>query len=390
MPHKLRYRILTALLAVPWAVFSHAPAQAPAGQSPAAAVDRVKAAAEALQSTYNPGTGLFNGTGWWNSANGISALALAGGNLHAHDFDSLFENTFQAAPKRFPAFLNDFYDDEGWWALAWLDVYALRHDPRFLATAESIFNDMSGGWSGICGGGIWWKKNEHYKDAIANELFLSVAVRLALLHTGADRAKYLHWAQKEEQWFLRSGMINGQSLVNDGLDAACHNNGRTTWTYNQGVILTGLIGYNRLTHDPAALATANRIASAAAERLTDANGILHDPCEPDCGDDGVQFKGIFVRNLATLLQAVPSAKLQELIDRNANSVWEHARTRTNRFSVDWAGPPQDSGTGSLISALDAIVAPGNAIKTDADPRGTPPILSQPEHATAATNDAAND
>ena len=340
-----------------WAIgCAPVPAQASTRGSTVAA-DRVKATAETLKSTYNSATGLFNGTGWWNSANGITALALASSNLRTHDYDGLFENTFRVAPVRFPGFLNDFYDDEGWWALAWLDVYTLRQNPRYLATAESIFHDMSGGWSDTCGGGIWWKKNEHYKNAIANELFLVVAVRLALLKTGPSRAGYLDWARREEQWFLRSGMINEHSLVNDGLDAACHNNGKTAWTYNQGVILTGLLGYNKLTHDPDALAAASRIALAGAATLTDENDILHDPCEPNCGDDGVQFKGIFVRNLVTLFQAVPSTRLQQVIERNADSVWDHARTGTNQFSVNWSGPPQDSGTGSLISALDALIAP---------------------------------
>jgi len=348
--------VIAVLALAVWAAISPSLLAQAYPSQPTDAAARVNATAEALRSTYNPGTGLFDGTGWWNSANGITALALASRDLHTHDYDVLFENTFRVSQNRFPGFLNDYYDDEGWWALAWLDVYSLRHDLRYLATAEAIFHDMAGGWSETCGGGIWWKKNEHYKNAIANELFLAVAVRLASLQTGASRTKYLDWAQREERWFLGSGMINGQSLVNDGLDAACHNNGQTTWTYNQGVILTGLLGYNSLTHDPAALSTANRIAFAVAEHLTDHNGVLHDPCEPNCGDDGVQFKGILVRNLATLLQDVPAAKLQELIERNADSVWDHARTETNQFSMNWAGPPQNGGTGSLISALDATIA----------------------------------
>ena len=342
---------------VAWLSVTVVPALAQSASEERQAVDvRVRTVAEAVRSSYSVDTGLFNGTGWWNSANGITALALASRDLHTHDYDRIFENTFRAAPKRFPSFLNEFYDDEGWWALAWLDVYAVRHDRRYLATAQAIFSDMSGGWSDTCGGGIWWKKNAHYKNAIANELFLSVAARLALLHKGEERARYLDWAQREEQWFLKSGMLNEQSLVNDGLDDACHNNGRTTWTYNQGVILAGLLDYSKLTHDPNALTIANRIAFAVADHLVDANGVLHDPCEPNCGEDGIQFKGILIRNLATLLQGAPSSRLQELVERNANSVWDHARTDTNRFSVDWAGPPQDSGTGSLIAAFDAVVA----------------------------------
>ncbi len=52
-------------------------------------------------------------------------------------------------------------------------------------------------------------------------------------------------------------MINAQSLVNDGLNSsnpnACTNNGRTTWTYNQGVILGGLVELYNADKDPTLL-----------------------------------------------------------------------------------------------------------------------------------------
>jgi predicted alpha-1,6-mannanase (GH76 family) len=223
--------------------------------------------------------------------------------------------------------------------------------------SESIFANMSGGWSDTCGGGIGWKKNERYKNAIANELFLSVAVRLAADTSGPARLNYLDWANREERWFVDSGMINAQGLINDGLDDSCRNNQKTTWSYNQGVILTGLSGLSKLTDDRAALSLSHQIANTVSSQLLDTHGILHDPCEPNCGEDGVQFKGILIRNLATLERASPSPEISTLLVRNAASVWENARTEDGHFSVDWAGPPTDSGTGSLISALDALTAP---------------------------------
>ena len=318
---------------------------------------RVAAVARVLVKAYDGDSGLFRGTGWWNSANGITALANASRVLDSREFDAIFKTTFVQAQHKHAGFLNEFYDDEGWWALAWLDVYELHGGPDYLKMSQSIFNDMTTGWSESCGGGIWWKKNEHYKNAIANELFLSVAVRLAARSSGKERAGYLEWAAKEERWFVGSGMINADGLVNDGLDAACHNNGKTTWTYNQGVILTGLSGFGALGKDAAATQLADRIAGAAGTKLVDAGGILHDVCEPHCGEDGVQFKGILVRNLVTLRKSPGGAEVESLLKKNADSVWDHARTESGLYSVDWAGPPEESGTGSLISALDALTAP---------------------------------
>ena len=131
------------------------------------------------------------------------------------------------------------------------------------------------------------------------------------------------------------------------------------------MILLGLTGLSELTQQPDARTLATRIALAANAQLTDSRRVLHDPCEPQCGADGVQFKGIFFRDLVPLLSSAPSPVLAGLIEANADSVWTHARTAENQFSTDWAGPPVNDGTGSLISALDVLnaattAAPGSS------------------------------
>ena len=321
---------------------------------------RARAAATALLQLYDKDTGLFNTTGWWNSANAITALADETRVTGDSAAQGVFTNTFTQAPHRFAGFLNDFYDDQGWWALAWIDVYDLAprsHESRqYLATAQSIFADMSAGWDSTCGGGIWWKKDRHYKNAIANELFLSVAAHLAQRSKGKQRALYLDWANREWKWFAESGMINAEGLVNDGLDASCHNNGRTTWSYNQGVVLGGLAALHKVSSQADLLPAAHRLAHAAIAHLVDAQGVLHDPCEPSCGEDGIQFKGIFARNLAQLQGVAPDPSYAEFLRVNANSLWANARTPENRFSVVWSGPAEAGNAGAQTSALDALTA----------------------------------
>jgi predicted alpha-1,6-mannanase (GH76 family) len=62
--------------------------------------------------------------------------------------------------------LNRFYDDEGWWALAWIDAYDWTQNPDYLNTAQAIFTDMTGGWDDVCGGGIWWSKDRTYTGVV--------------------------------------------------------------------------------------------------------------------------------------------------------------------------------------------------------------------------------
>ena len=151
MKHPLRQ--LSLLVALSGAALP----QTSARSAPSEAVTRARAAGTALIALYNHDTGLFNTTGWWNSANAITALADEARLTRDRAPRDLIGNTFTAAPRKFPDFLNTFYDDEGWWALAWIDAYDLTRHKPYLETARRIFADMSRGWDDSCGGGIWWR-----------------------------------------------------------------------------------------------------------------------------------------------------------------------------------------------------------------------------------------
>ncbi|KAL9607880.1 MAG: hypothetical protein Q9167_007252 [Letrouitia subvulpina] len=391
--------------------------------SSVSSLSRALLTTEALQKYYDPATGLYNTTGWWNSANALTAIAdltLLNSSLLELAIP-VFENTFDKAQQQtslanvrrtmssqhlgsFPAqapqpakeaeggnngFKNAYYDDEAWWALLWLRVYALSPQPRYLSTAASLFDDMALGWSGPCrGGGLWWDKPHTYLGAIENELFLSVASNLALAHppSSPERSFYLFWAKRIYRWFIKSGMIDPQHFtINNGLNlTTCANDNGTVWTYNQGVVLGGLASLARLTDDKNESAEyldlANRIATAAItnQGLVDsATGVLHEPCEErgqDCGADGPQFKGIFVRNLGYLVQQMGSREAgrqvgsrgpgpmwlyKDFILRNAESLWVHDRDEAhNAIGLRWTGPFEEDNVSAATqgSGLDALVA----------------------------------
>jgi hypothetical protein len=64
----------------------------------------------------------------------------------------------------YTGFINGYYDDEGWWALTWIDAYDLTGDEDYLATAQAIFRDMTGAWDDLWGGGIYWGKQDGQPD----------------------------------------------------------------------------------------------------------------------------------------------------------------------------------------------------------------------------------
>lgn len=155
-------------------------------------------------------------------------------------------------------------------------------------------------------------------------------------------------------------MINARSNINDGLvilaNGTCVNNNATAWSYNQGVVIGGLVELAKATNDTSYLDEASKIALAGISLLSDESGIIHDICEPNCGGDASQFKGIFLRNLASLYNATPGTlgSVRTSILLNADSVWNYDRNDKNQFGVNWSGPPQVGGGPNATTTCELV------------------------------------
>ncbi|KAH7398836.1 glycoside hydrolase [Phaeosphaeria sp. MPI-PUGE-AT-0046c] len=251
---------------------------------------------------------------------------------------------------------NDFYDDMGWWAMAWIASFDLTGDVKYLDTAKDLFEDMTGGWTTPCNGGLWWDKKKQSIAAISNELFLVVGASLANRASGAEKQYYVDWAQMEWDWFWNSGIINEQGLINDGIDqTTCENDGKTTFTYNQGVILAGLSEMGRAKSDGGFIGHAYDIAYAAMARLTD-NGILNEPVGGPLDDQGAQFKGVFARGLSTLNENEPQQSFTDFLKRNAASVWRQEKVDGGVITDKWQGGSRNANTASHAAGIDILVA----------------------------------
>lgn len=129
------------------------------------------------------------------------------------------------------------------------------------------------------------------------------------------------------------------------------------FSYNQGVVLGGLVELDKAAPNERYLESANNIAKAAIKTLADSNMVIHDFCEPDnCAPDATQFKGIFIRNLQMLQSATPNALYKQVINSCANSIWDHDRNSEGQFGVEWTGPINAVSASTHSSALDALVA----------------------------------
>ena len=364
---------------------------------------------------------------WWDSANAVTAvidyMSVTGDRSY---LEAAVENTFARAPRTrrpvharrislsapylrlhnavYKGFINGYYDDEGWWALAWVGAYDLTGDERYLAAADDVFQDMVGGWDDYWGGGIYWGKHDGspdragitavprgwkggYKNAIANQLFIAAAASLGLRYrrrspSGAHYANYLQWARRGWEWFSSPpprgvAMINEADLVNDSPDMqGVNNNTEDVWSYNQGVILGGLCDLEELAGDETYLGRAQKIADAFIENPWSGDrsfrprasgvisGILHelDDCNPDGSAlsavpsvDGTLFKGIFVRNLARLYLKTRKAAYRQFILTNAQSALAHMNQHY-QFGCNWAAPVDVADFVRQTAALDLVNA----------------------------------
>jgi len=278
------------------------------------------------------------------------------------------------------------HDDMLWVVLGWLDAikFAKRHskthheDPSqhfpgqswygttwassFAHRARIFWHKAAAGWdTELCGGGMNWDpKKTPYKNAITNELYISASAAM-YLHFPGDNSdspfiiqtrgppdsdsgttwpphdtKYRIAAVDAHKWLRESQMINDKGLYTDGFHISkwqkganntgkkCDARDEMVYTYNQGVILSGLRDLFSMTDEAKYLEEGHRlirdvILATGWDRETDAPfqdltkltgrglpkwyglgraGVLEDLCDAvgDCRQDVQTFKGIWMHH----------------------------------------------------------------------------------------------
>jgi hypothetical protein len=385
---------------------------------------RAATAAAGLQLMYNntsgsPSRGLFctgtpQGGCWWQSANELDSLIdyseQTGSTAYLGDIATTYTYATDEAPGSSGPFLDSYFDDDAWWGLAWLNAYQLTGTTAYLTTAENILTHIQqDGWDSTCGGGVWQHTGSGAtKDAIANELYLTLAARL-YLDTGKTDQQYLADANAEWTWFQNAGnvddltgsttsmidTISGKgALIYPSVSASCQVNTDTVfWTLRQGQFLGAMTDLAQATGNQADLTQAEAVAncmtsvscagstSYASPPDLDSGGILTEPCTGSpysCtvtgAPDFLEYKGVFMRNLYCLNQAADDSGYSAFTSTNASSVYasdqnpettDPAAQNLNQFGFTWdkwSTAGLDWATqGAALDALNANIGGSPAI-----------------------------
>lgn len=307
----------------------------------------------------NLGNPAFN---YWWQAHGLDVLSDGYQRTKKANYLTRMRQLQEGAKtKNGNTYLNEYYDDMEWEALACLRAFGLTHDPAYKATAALLWTDIKTGWNEQQGGGIAWRKTQlGFKNTPANAPAAILAARLYQLDKNpADLA----WAQKIYEWEKKTLVDPATGLVWDGVNGKGdgQTNRTSRHTYNQGVFIGAGLELYRATRQASYLADAIRTAGYV---LTDPQlapgGILKD----EGGRDGGLFKGILVRYL-TLLATEPAVSAANragyvgFLKLNGESLYRQATSRPHYlFNTGWtslpAGPVDSSTEMSGVMLSEAL------------------------------------
>ncbi|GAB3873326.1 glycoside hydrolase family 76 protein [Terrabacter terrigena] len=199
--------------------------------------------------------------------------------------------------------VNDFYDDMAWLALASGRLGVLHAEigsrsprRRLRSAGRHLTEQLRSAHTDDLGGGLFWSRDRDFKNSPATG---PAALHLARLGETGEARRLVDWLYSR-LWSADSGLVLDGIRLRSGQEVLVPD----VWSYNQGTVLGALVTLG----DERSLDRAAALVAAVDTGLTselDGARVLR----THGGGDGGLFTGILVRYLA--LAASPSSRLPD-------------------------------------------------------------------------------
>lgn len=264
------------------------------------------------------------------------------------------------------AYPNNYYDDMGWMANAFMRAYAATSDADYLNAAQILYTDIKTGLNSSQGGGMAWRKNQlDYKNTPSTTTAIMLAARMYELQNNAND---LALAKSLYTWMKANLVDPTTGVVYDGINSTGTGAvDKNVYTYNQGSFIGAAIELYNATKDPAYLTDAVLTANNA---ITDIRILSGGLLKNEGQGDGGLFKGIEVRYLTALteisnIDASSRAKYLSFLQNNALYLYTVGIAKPAYLAgPDWAQKP--SGSIDLTTQLSGMMMMEAAAKLQAE------------------------
>jgi hypothetical protein len=221
------------------------------------------------------------------------------------------------------------FDDNGWWGLAFINAYKATGTHRYLRDAERALRYIATvGWDPQ-GGGIWWNTDHPYK---AGEALASGTLLATLLYQQTHSAFALGQALKYLAWANTSGFSAAEGLyAGSNLDPTPIDYIEAPLIYAQALLCT-------LTATPADCERASQLQAVALDRF----GYLL--------DFSPQYDAIYLQWMLALYSLQNDPVLYALAVDNARDAQTRALNSEGLYLLSWNGEtlaPQYAAPGML-------------------------------------------
>jgi hypothetical protein len=221
------------------------------------------------------------------------------------------------------------FDDNGWWGLAFFNAYRATGTPRYLADATRALRFIAiSGWDPSAGG-IWWNTEHPYK---AGEAIASATLLATLIYQQNHSAFALGQARKFLKWANTAGFS-----ASDGLYAASDISS-TPIDYIEAPLIYAQRSLCASTGETALCQRAESLKATALHRFGD---LL---------DFAPQYDAIYLQWMLALYSSDHAPALYSLAAANAHEIETRARNAQGLYLNAWNGttlPAQYARPGML-------------------------------------------